>query len=49
VDEASAHVKAKAQQPHDQKNRENCPKHVDPLPNSRLEVHAGWKLDAHLL
>ncbi len=30
MDEASAYVKAKAQQPHDQKNRENCPKHVDP-------------------
>jgi hypothetical protein len=32
VDEASANVKAEAQQPQDYQNRENCPKHVAPSP-----------------
>lgn len=43
MDEASTHVQAKAQEPHDQKNHANCPKHDDPplAPVSRPILEIG--------
>ena len=49
VDEASANVKAKAQQPHDIRIMKMVQSMLILPPNTRLLADPGWKLEAHFL